>query len=101
MPECKVCNEDKHTDDFYIYSKRVCKKCRSVQTRQRYQNITNGFERRNKKLTDIPLETRAKIIQDLEDGIPRTRLAEKYGLSYSTLTYWIRFGILLPKHVES
>ena len=82
---CNTCHIDQPESNYYLQDGyRLFKKCKSCIAPKEKKGRMNGFSR-------LSPETQAAIKIALADRTQKVpKIAEKYGIKYNNLAYWIR-----------
>jgi hypothetical protein len=87
MQTCKKCHIEKPLTSYYQFangkSYTTCKECYYIPRFK--EEVTIGWR-------SHPEEIRNKIVEDYNNHVKVPIIAERYGIKYNTLSYWIRKG---------
>lgn len=87
---CIECNQDKPIENYYLIDGlkpfKSCKECVKTKKRASFVKTPKGFQKVDK-------DTQEEIRKMLADRkITIKDIAEKFGLKYPTLCYWVRMN---------
>jgi DNA invertase Pin-like site-specific DNA recombinase len=89
MQVCTRCGCEKEGTDFYTYSLR-CKACHKEMSHARYIEQTKDIPKLKIRFDYLDKEIIEKMKFELNLGVPKSKVAKKYGINIMTLHHWIK-----------